>query len=278
MHLPVLLCPSFRHTLPQPAAGHPPQGGGWRPLLLGTWQRWPHSWLPSRDPWGSACGGHGGGSPSPWTHGGRRGMSRLSSCTCPGETCANERNRVRGAGVGRDLCGPRPRGSPGAHGHLVGVVDVGTVLAVVAPAEAVVVHAVFLLLLPPPLPRLPDDGQAALHGPAVDRAEVREPGGPLHPHPVSPEPNPEGRTWPGSGCSCWQGPTGLWGKRLGHVRPAGSWLSCSPPTYWAQLPPGPRSRLRHCCPPGKTACPPGRGQGLGLRDLSGVQKFHLASQ
>jgi len=68
--------------------------------------------------------------------------------------------------------------APGAHSHLLGVVDVGAALATVAPAEAVVVHAVLLLPPPPPLPRLPrlpHDGQAALHGPAGGRERAVSP-------------------------------------------------------------------------------------------------------
>ena len=69
-------------------------------------------------------------------------------------------------------------GAPGAHGHLLRVVNVGTSLATVAPAEAVVVHAVLLLPPPPPLPRLPHDGQAALHGPARGRERAVSPSRP----------------------------------------------------------------------------------------------------
>jgi len=49
---------------------------------------------------------------------------------------------------------------PGADGNLVRVVDVGTAVAAVTLAEAVVVHAVLLLLLL--LMSLPDYGKAAL--------------------------------------------------------------------------------------------------------------------
>lgn len=128
---------------------------------------------------------HGGSSPSPWRRGGRRGRSRPSSCRCPGQTCAH-RAGLRGGSPGqpcpRHPPPPRTRlgvgDAPGAHSHLLGVVDVGAALATVAPAEAVVVHAVLLLPPPPPLPRLPrlpHDGQAALHGPAGGRERAVSP-------------------------------------------------------------------------------------------------------
>ena len=136
-------------------------------------------------------------------------------------------------------CREAAAGAPGAHGHLLGVVDVGAVLAAVAPAEAVVVHAVLLLPPPPPLPRLPHDGQAALHGPAGEGADVREP----RKDGEHPAPNPKGRTWPGSGCSCWQGPSGLWGGEAGHSRPTApgsalSPLTCLAPAPWDAPPSG----------------------------------------
>lgn len=95
--------------------------------------------------------------------------------------------RTQGGSEGWSLGQPWPHaapgppwggGAPGAHGHLLRVVNVGTALATVAPAEAVVVHAV--LLLPPssPLPRLPHDGQAALHGPARGRERAVSPSRP----------------------------------------------------------------------------------------------------
>lgn len=49
---------------------------------------------------------------------------------------------------------------PGADGHLVWVVDVGTAVATVTLAEAVVVHAVLLLLLL--LASVSDNGKAPL--------------------------------------------------------------------------------------------------------------------
>lgn len=94
----------------------------------------------------------------------------------------------------------RPAGrSPGTHGHLLGVVDVGALLAAVAPAKTVVVHAVFRLLPAPPLPGLSDDGQTALQGPAVDTRthEARE----ARAHRALPAQS-QGHTWPGSGYSC----------------------------------------------------------------------------
>lgn len=54
----------------------------------------------------------GRGSPSPWTRGGRRGTSRLSSCTCPGETCADAEYRLRGAGAAGAGTPAPPRPSP----------------------------------------------------------------------------------------------------------------------------------------------------------------------
>lgn len=118
-----------------------------------------------------------GHSPSPWTPCGRRGKSHPSSCTCPGQTCGRTQEGVRRAWEDRGRA-PRPWAqggrAPGAHGHFVGVMDVGALLAAVAPAEAVVVHAVLLLPLPL-LPGLPDDGQAALHGPAAGAEGAREP-------------------------------------------------------------------------------------------------------
>lgn len=123
--------------------------------------------------------GRGGRSPSPWRRGGRRGRSRLSSCRCPGQTCAH-RVGLRGGSPGRPWPPTTPRppgggGAPGAHSHLLGIVDVGAALAAVAPAKAVVVHAVLLFPPPPPLPRLPHDGQAALHGPAGGRERTVSP-------------------------------------------------------------------------------------------------------
>lgn len=184
---PVLGCPS-KHTLPDPANLSPSLGwvpawvaaGGCHPGARGRGGHTASSpaW---GEPWGGACREAGclgeltfsldtwwekGHVPSVFLHVPRRNL-------CKGG------KRVRGAGEARGRApawppapppppGPVGRRAPGAHGHLVGVVDVGAVLAVVAPAEPVVVHAVFLLLLPPPLPCLPDDGQAALDGPAVD--------------------------------------------------------------------------------------------------------------
>lgn len=49
---------------------------------------------------------------------------------------------------------------PGAHCHLVWVMDVGTTVAAVTLAEAVVIHAVLLQLLL--LACVPDDGEASL--------------------------------------------------------------------------------------------------------------------
>lgn len=57
--------------------------------------------------------------------------------------------------------------SPGADGHLVRVVYVGTAAAAVTPAEAVVVHAVLLLLLL--LTSASDDGNAPLDRTALSR-------------------------------------------------------------------------------------------------------------
>lgn len=77
--------------------------------------------------------------------------------------------RGRGPCTQPTLVLPGPQGrSPGAHGHLLGVVDVGAALPAVASAEAVVVHAELWLLPPPPLPGLPHQGQAALERPAAD--------------------------------------------------------------------------------------------------------------
>ena len=60
-------------------------------------------------------------------------------------------------------------------------------LAAVAPAKAVVVHAVLLPRPALPLPGLPHDGQAALHGPAVDSKVGGEVEGAREPPPVKPE-------------------------------------------------------------------------------------------
>lgn len=54
---------------------------------------------------------------------------------------------------------------PGAHSHLLWVMDVGAVLPTIALAEAVVVHAVFLFLLFLLL-GLTDDGQTPLNSTA----------------------------------------------------------------------------------------------------------------
>lgn len=63
----------------------------------------------------------------------------------------------RKAFLNTSICEPS---LPGAHCHLVWVMDVGTGVATVTHAEAVVIHAVlFQLLL---LARVPDDGQASL--------------------------------------------------------------------------------------------------------------------
>lgn len=56
---------------------------------------------------------------------------------------------------------------PGAHRHLVWVMDVGTTVATVTLAKAVVIHAVlFRLLL---VTRVPDDGEAFLDCAAGDK-------------------------------------------------------------------------------------------------------------
>lgn len=60
----------------------------------------------------------------------------------------------------RKDCGTMNASSPGAHCHLVWVMDVGTSVATVTLAKAVVIHAVLLLLLL--LACVPDDGQASL--------------------------------------------------------------------------------------------------------------------
>ena len=153
-------------------------------------------------------------SPSPWRRGGRRGRSRLSSCRCPGQTCKRE-GRTERLRPGSPAPTPHPQGrqggAPGAHGHLLGVVDVGAVLAAVAPTKAVVVHAVLLLPLPPPLPRLPDDGQAALDGPAEDKAEAREPGSGGRAHP-----SPAPRDLPGQGAAAaTRRVQSAWGREAG---------------------------------------------------------------
>lgn len=56
---------------------------------------------------------------------------------------------------------------PGADGHLVGVVDVRAAVTAVTPAEAVVVHAV-LLLLRLLVASVSDDGEAALDRAALE--------------------------------------------------------------------------------------------------------------
>lgn len=70
-----------------------------------------------------------------------------------------------GEGAGPICLLARAPDKPGAYSNLLRVMDVWAVLATVAPAEAVVVHAVLLSLLLF-LPSLPDDGQAALNSPA----------------------------------------------------------------------------------------------------------------
>lgn len=177
-------------------------------------------------------------SPSPWRRGGRRGRSRLSSCRCPGQTCKRE-GRTERLRPGSPAPTPHPQGrqggAPGAHGHLLGVVDVGAVLAAVAPTKAVVVHAVLLLPLPPPLPRLPDDGQAALDGPAEDKAEAREPGS----REAGPTPAPPPGTYLAR--ERLQLPAGSsrpGGERRGHPRPS---------AQGSALPPqSPQPLLGHC--------------------------------
>lgn len=73
----------------------------------------------------------------------------------------------------------------------------------------------------------------------------------------TPAPNPKGRTWPGSGCSCWQGPSGLWWREAGSLqahRPGSalSLLTCLAPGPW-DAPPSAQA-----LPPlQETACPPG---------------------
>lgn len=64
--------------------------------------------------------------------------------------------------------------APGAHGHLLRVMDVGAAFATVTSAKAVVIHAVlsFLLFL---LLRLPDDSQTPLDGPAIHRKRFVSP-------------------------------------------------------------------------------------------------------
>lgn len=64
--------------------------------------------------------------------------------------------------------------APGAHGHLLGVMDVGAAFTTVTPAKAVVIHAVLSLLLFLLL-RLPDDSQAPLDGPATHRERFVSP-------------------------------------------------------------------------------------------------------
>lgn len=59
---------------------------------------------------------------------------------------------------------------------------------------------------------------AAPHGCGQGQSFVSLGGPPPPPHqPGSPGPNPGGRTWPGSGCSCRQGPRGLWAKGPHHA-------------------------------------------------------------
>lgn len=68
----------------------------------------------------------------------------------------------------------KPDRAPGAHSHLLGVMDVGAAFTTVTPAKAVVIHAVLSLLLFLLL-RLPDDSQAPLDGPAIHRERFVSP-------------------------------------------------------------------------------------------------------
>lgn len=76
--------------------------------------------------------------------------------------------------------------APGAHGHLLRVMDIGAALATVTPAKSVVIHAVFSLLLFLLL-RLPDDGQASLDGPAVHKERFVSPRVSREPLPSQPQ-------------------------------------------------------------------------------------------
>lgn len=108
---------------------------------------------------------------------------------------------------------PGGGGAPGAHGHLLRVVNVGTALATVAPAKAVVVHAVLLLPPSPPLPRLPHNGQAALHGPARGRERAVSPSRPGGQGPPTP------RHIPGQGAAAAAGRVHAACGRRGWVTP-----------------------------------------------------------
>lgn len=85
--------------------------------------------------------------------------------------------------------------APGTHGHLLRVMDVRAAFATVTPAKAVVIHAVFSLLLFLLL-CLPDDGQASLDSPAIHRKKF-----------VSPRMSREVPTFPASRDAPGQGTT-----------------------------------------------------------------------